>query len=203
MKQIFSEEYKEKQEDIEITEGLLTGVEAAATALGYSVIGGLSLFGGAMLIAGLKRAKLGDKLVKLFKKISGKNADIDLKKGVRKLSDKSTYSNEYNSYKNTETAKKLFDVLEAIKRRNYEAALEAYKASGVYETAEAVKVISLAVAEEFKEPPLYYISPGNESYQFLKRIIGPRMAKAVSDSVLYALNKNKGYFIDIDIEDVK
>lgn len=203
MKQIFSEEYKEKQEDIEITEGLLTGIEAAATALGYSVIGGLSLFGGAMLIAGLKRAKLGDKLVKLFKKISGKNADIDLKKGVRKLSDKSTYSNEYNSYKNTETAKKLFDVLEAIKRRNYEAALEAYKASGVYETAEAVKVISLAVAEEFKEPPLYYISPGNESYQFLKRIIGPRMAKAVSDSVLYALNKNKGYFIDIDIEDVK
>ena len=203
MKQTFSEEYIEKKEDEEITEGLLTGVEVAATALGYSVIGGLSLFGGAMLIAGLKRAKLGSKLARLFKKIAGKDSDVDLKKGVQKLSDKSTYSNEYNSYKNTETAKKLVDVLEAIKRRNYETALEAYKASGVYETTEAIKIISLAVAEEFKEPPLYYISPGNESYQFLKRIIGPRMAKAVSDSVLYALNKNKGYFVDLDIEGFK
>lgn len=196
MKKTITELYKEKEEQ-ELEEGFLAGVQTAATVLGYSALSGLTAFGGAMLVAAAVRGKVGSKLRNFFRKIAGK--DINLKKGTDKLKNKSGVKTAYDSYKSSEMAERLSSVLEAIKRKDYEDATYAYRSSGVVGDPEAIRVMSLAIAEEFGEPPLYYISPGNESYQFLKRIVGPRIAKSVSDSVIYALNKNKSYFTDVEV----
>jgi hypothetical protein len=196
MKKTITDLYKEKEEQ-ELEEGFLAGVQTAATVLGYSALSGITAFGGAMLVAAAVRGKVGSKIKNFFRKIAGK--DIDMKKGASKLKNKSGVKSTYDSYKSSETAEKLSDVLEAIKRKDYEDATYAYRSSGMMGEPEAIRVMSLAITEEFGEPPLYYISPGNESYQFLKRIVGPRIAKAVSDSVIYALNKNKSYFTDVEV----
>lgn len=186
--------YEEKQlENLE--ESILAGATKVATTLGFGAMGGMAIFGSAILVASAKRMKLGTKLKNLFKKIAGKDKELNFEKGVDKLRKRTS---DYRNYKNSETGDKLSKVLTAIKNRNYEDAIYEYRVSGVHGNNEAIRIISLAVTEEFGEPPLYYISPGNESYQFLKRIVGPRTAKAVSDSVLYALNKNKSYFADVE-----
>ncbi len=190
--------YEEKHQQ-ELEESFATGLATAASILGYTTISGLAVFGGAVLVASAKRAKLGNKIKKLFAKIAGKETDFNLKKGTDKLKQKSGIRDMYDSYKKSEMAEKLSDVLAAISRRDYEEALSEYRASGEFGNDDAIRIISLAVTEEFGEPPLYYISPGNESFQFLKRIVGPRTAKAVADSVMYALNKNKSYFSDVEI----
>lgn len=190
--------YEEKQEQ-ELEESFTAGLTVAATALGYTAISGLAVFGGAILIASAKRAKIGDKIKRLFVKITGKETEFNLKKGTDKLKQKSAIRDAYDNYKKSEMAEKLSDVLDAISRRDYEEALSEYRASGEMGNNDAVRIIALAVTEEFGEPPLYYISPGNESFQFLKRIVGPRTAKAVADSVMYALNKNKSYFSDVEV----
>jgi hypothetical protein len=186
--------YEDKElENLE--EGVLAGATKIATILGFSAMGAMATFGGAVLVASAKRFKLGSKISKLFRKIAGKDAKLNYNKGVDHLKSKTT---DYKNYKNSETGDKLTEVLKAISKRDYQEALAEYKVSGVYEKNDAIRIIALAVTEEFGEPPLYYISPGNESFQFLKRIVGPRTAKAVSDSVLYALNKNKSYFSDVE-----
>lgn len=195
MKKTITDLYKEKEEQ-ELEEGFLAGVQAAATVLGYSALTGLTAFGGAMLVAAAVRGKIGSKIKNFFKKISGK--DIDFKKGANKLKTKSGVKSTYDEYKSSEMAKKLSDVINAIERKDYEDAIHEFKSSGLTGNTEAIRIISLSVTEAFGEPPLYYISPGNDSYQFLKRIVGPRTAKAVSDSVIYALNKNKSYFSDVE-----
>lgn len=190
------EMYEQKQIE-ELEESFVSAITGAATVLGYSGLAGITAFGGAMLVAGAKRIKLGTKIKNFFKKIAGK--DIDYKKGTDKLKNKSGVKDAYDNYKHSATADKLIDVLEAIKKRNYVDATREFRATGLTNNSEALRIVSLAVAEEFGEPPLYYISPGNQSYQFLKRIVGPQVAKAVSDSVIYALNKNKSYFTDFEI----
>lgn len=186
--------YEEQQlENLE--ESILAGATKVATTLGFTTMGAMALFGSAMLVATAKRFKIGSKIAGLFRRIIGKDKKLDYKKGASHLKPRVS---DYNNYRNSETGDKLKDVLSAIKRRDFKEATEEYKVSGVFGDNEAIRIISLAVTEEFGEPPLYYISPGNESFQFLKRIIGPRTAKAVSDSVLYALNKNKSYFSDVD-----
>lgn len=190
--------YEEKQQQ-ELEEGFVAGLTAAATALGFTAIGGLAVFGGAVLVASAKKAKLGNKIKALFAKIAGKETEFNLKKGTDKLKQKSGIREMYDNYKKSEIAEKLSNVLAAISRRDYEEALSEYRASGEFGNDDAIRIIALAVTEEFGEPPLYYISPGNGSFQFLKRIVGPRTAKAVADSVMYALNKNKSYFSDIEV----
>lgn len=190
---------RDLHEEIELEnleESILAKATAVATALGFGTMGAMTIFGSAVLVASAKRFKLGSRIVKLFRRIAGKDKELDYQKGVNQLKNKTT---DYRNYKNTKTGDKLVSTLSAIAKRDYEEALEEYKVSGVYGDNEAIRIISLAVTEEFGEPPLYYISPGNESFQFLKRIIGPRVAKAVSDSVLYALRKNKNYFSDVDV----
>lgn len=188
--------YEEKElENLE--ESIAAGVAKAATVLGFGTMAGVSVFGVAVLVASAKKLKLGSRIKKLFRRLAGKDKKLNYEKGVKAVRAK---SKDYDiSYRNSKIADNLTDVFMAIEKRDYKTALEEYKASGVYGTSDAVRAISLAVTEEFGEPPLYYISPGNRTYQFLKRIIGPSQAKAVSDSVLFALNKNKQYFTDIEI----
>lgn len=195
------EVYENKEADRLIEEGLLTGLQTAASVLGFTAMGSVAAFGAAVIVASAKRAKSGSKLRNFFRKLSGKK-DIDFEKGTNKLKSKHNVKN-YSSYRSSETAEKLEDVLKAIKERDWEEATYRFKVSGLEEDKEAIRVLALAVTEEFGEPPLYYISPGNESYQFLKRIIGPRTAKAVADSVLYALDRNKSYFTDLEIMDTE
>lgn len=194
MKKTITDLYKEKEEQ-ELKEGFLAGVQTAATVLGYSALSGITAFGGAMLVAAAVRGKAGSKIKNFFRKIAGK--DIDMKKGANKLKNKSGVKSAFDEYKSSSVSRELGEVLNAIRRKDYEDATREYKASGLVGDPEAIRIMSLAVTEAFEEPPLYYISPGNESYQFLKRIVGPRTAKAVSDSVIYALNKNKSYFTDV------
>lgn len=190
------EMYEEKQVE-ELEESFVGAIHGAATVLGYSGLAGIAGFGAAVIVSGAKRIKLGTKIKNFFKKISGR--DIDYKKGADRLRNKSGVKEVYDSYKKSETAEKLSETLEAVSERDYVKAIREFRSSGVSNSPEALRVLSLAVAEEFGEPPLYYISPGNEAFQFLKRIVGPRTAKAVSDSVIYALNKNKSYFTDFEI----
>ena len=184
-----TEMYTEKKQQ-ELEESFASGLATAAQALGYTGLAGLTGFGAAVLVAsGIKNR---GKIKNFFKKIFGKKAKDD---GIDKLRNKSSVVKELELYRSSEKKKQLDGVLEAIKKEDAFKASEEYRASGLFNDKEAIKIITIAVTEQFGEPPLYYISPGNDTFQFLKRVIGVKAAQNVAASISLALKKNKSYFV--------
>ena len=122
-----------------------------------------------------KELKLGTKIKNFFKKISGR--DIDYKKGADRLRNKSGVKEVYDSYKKSETAEKLSETLEAVSERDYVKAIREFRSSGVSNSPEALRVLSLAVAEEvWRTTPLLHKSR-ERSFSVPKKDSGPQNGK--------------------------
>lgn len=171
--------------------GFLATMTTAAKVLGYANIAGLSGIGAAMII---KSAKKSEKLKKFLSKLfKGKKKefefnDINSNKGKREIQTSENY------------AEKLKDIIESIKNNDFDEAKWRWEKGNWENDERAVKVVALELTEKLGEPPLYVYPSGNKCYFACKQIMGIKTAKALADSVVSAMVKNKSYYDDMEVK---
>ena len=188
-------EYYNKQEDA--TYSLKEEVATAIIAvLGFTVVAQLILFGATLLFYGntftLK------KIATLFRK-----ALVDFKDIPNILSGKATVNvkqivKEPGAVKQRRQLEKINDKYEGelkdlygeIGRKEFDNARDEYKAlhPSIKNNLDVQRAIITKITQVLKEPPLYIRSPGNNSYQAIKKVINIRVAQASAKAVEEAVN---------------
>lgn len=86
----------------------------------------------------------------------------------------------------------LSSVYSAIEERDFNSAKEEFDKvdKNIRNNPDAHKVIIVEITRSLKEPPLYVTSPGNKSYQAIKRIINIRVARASAMASKMAIEKS-------------
>ena len=89
-------------------------------------------------------------------------------------------------------AEELKEVYNAIERKDFETAKEELKKTPKYvqNNPDVHKVIIKEVSRVLSEPPIYVSSPGNKTYQAIKKVINIQVAKAAAYATKITLEKN-------------
>lgn len=189
--EILEEEYRKQLLDEGIFANIMT---KAATALGYS---SLTLFAGlgAALVVKSAVSKQGV-IRKFFTKLFGKNKGIEFDE----IKGRSVAKREIAKSQNFED--KLPVVYSAINKKDWDAAADAFKESKYSNDISAIKAIAIKIVEVVGEPPLFVGVNGNETYFILKKVVGMKYAKAISQSVVVALKRSAKDFdkVELNIE---
>lgn len=77
----------------------------------------------------------------------------------------------------------LKEVYSAIEKKDVDTAEELYNELPVnlQENPEVKVAIINVILQEFEEPPVYIVSPGNDTYQAIKRLFGQKVARAMEE----------------------
>lgn len=77
----------------------------------------------------------------------------------------------------------LGEIYTAIENKDIDTAENLYRelSVNVQENPEARVAIINVILREYKEPPVYTVSPGNETYQAIKRLFGQKVARAMEE----------------------
>jgi hypothetical protein len=170
---------------------------AIGTVLGLTTAGIILAWGGSLLVyAGTTAAS---KIVGVWRKIKEK---IDVIRGIKKEDVKEAVDlmkqdakvrleKEKNERHRREFEEELTDVYSAIEKKDFVNAREAFNRlpKTLKDNPDVAKVVIAEVTKEMGEPPLYVVSPGNKTYQAIKRIINIRTARAAADATRMALDK--------------
>ena len=184
-------DYVENQEfDKELNEDAATILMAI---LGFAAIGFATAFGGTLVIAGgVKAVKF---LVKWWKRIIKEIKDInktpneivrDLKQDALVRREKVRMNLTINKYEED-----LKDVISAIKQRDVKQARDEFHAlePRLKDLPDVRKTIITEITKAYDEPPLYVVSPGNETYRSIRIILGIRVARAAAEVTKLAIEK--------------
>jgi len=178
------EKYLEEKETEQIERELNEDVASfIASALGYGATGLAGAFGGTLLILGGIRAAKG--LVGLWKKIA---------KGTRELFNPSKVIREVKTDARVSKVKqemivtkdKYADELKyvylAITNKDMKQAKEEFDkiSPNLQNSPDVHKAIITEITKSLRMPPIYIQSPGNKSYQAIKRVINIRVARAAA-----------------------
>lgn len=179
-------EYIELKEEREYAEQILNEdpVTIAGAILGYAVAGLVLGWGGALIVQGY--AKLGQKVVggirRTYRKFTGKDKSSgDVNKTIMKL--KTDPKIRMAKNKQDDEAKKyaddMKDVNAAIKDKDADKTKEALKDVRL-DRKVINRLVILEATKAFGEPPLHFGSTGNETYLFVKKVLGMKTAQAAS-----------------------
>jgi hypothetical protein len=181
---------EEKKIEKQINEG---AAEFIGSALGYGAVGMAAAFGGSLLAyAGVKGVKglvnLWKKIIKTAKSIKSgeevvKEVRTDAK--VKKVKDEI----EQKAGRWDEELKNIYI---AIAAKDFEKAKEEFQEldKSIQNNLDVQKAIIAAIVKELKMPPIYIQSPGNKSYQAIKKIINIRVARAAAEATKMAMEQN-------------
>lgn len=191
----FSEYITEKEEletSEELNEDVLT---VAGTVLGYTSAGLLITWGASLLVRGYVSLMQNTikSVVKTWKKLFGNKAKAnDAVKTVRDLRQESTVrvAVEKSKTERERMAEKLQSVYDAIEEKDDVKAKEELKNSGV-SISPIVNRVIVGEIVRVMGPPIHYGNTGNESYLFMKKLLGIKTAQLVSKVVEKTL-KDKG-----------
>ena len=188
-------EYIELREERELEIEMLNEdpLTIAATILGYAFASLAIGWGGALIIQGY--AKLANKSIagikRAYRKMTGKNkSNQEIVKEIREL--KVDNKVKIERKKQEEERMKYLSELEEVF-----AAIEEKDANKVKEKLKNVKLNNKIISKQviieatkvFGEPPLHYGTTGNNTYLFIKKILGMKTAQAASIVVKKALEK--------------
>jgi len=170
-----------------LEEGVLSVI---GTILGYTLVGGILAFGGTLLIMGgkayvLKMRDLWGKIIgKAGKKAEPRNVMQAIETNSQVKAEKAKIEEKHRSYEDS-----LKEVYEEIDRRDFEAAKQAYYrlSRTLQANPDIHKAIITEITKALKEPPLYIKSPGNSTYQAIKKVLNIRVARAAAQAVEMAL----------------
>lgn len=177
--------------------------------LNESVIGTIALVAGTALAGITALAWLGvgaswaltawgKNLGKAFKKIKGywqalgrDISDEELKEKINKLSNSPEAKKQLQKMEKAEEkySEELSEVYKAIEEKDWNLAAEKFnELSYLKNNPDVVKAIINKISEVNEEPPLYINSPGNSTYQAIKKIINIKTAKASAEATKKALD---------------
>jgi len=200
-------EYYELREEAEYAEQMLNEdpLTIAASVLGYALVGLALGWGGALIVQGY--SKLANKTIqgirKAIRKITGKDKSAgEVNKAVREL--KTDNKTKIQKEKQDDERKKYIndfnEVFKAIEEKDAAKTKEALK--GVKVDPKVVnRMVILEATKVFGEPPLHYGNTGNETYLFIKKVLGMKPAQAASFVVKEAF-KNLGTDLVQDVEKI-
>ena len=191
-------EYVNEKEEKDYSDRLDEGVaEVVGTALGLGAAGLILAFGGTLIAYGGATAV--SKIVGIWRKIKGK---IDVIRGVKKedvadaIKDikqdaKVKIEKEKLERNRREFEDELSEVYSAIDKNDPRLAKEAFGRlqKSFADNPDVHRTIIAEVTKKLSEPPLYINSPGNKTYQFIKKVISIRTARAAADATKMALDK--------------
>jgi len=197
--------FVEEKEDNLLEEELLLEdpLTLAGAILGYSLVGLLLGWSGALIIQGY--SKLANKAVagikRIAKRAGNKNIDsTDVRKKVYELKadPKTMMMKEKQDKEYAENKEKFKGVFEAIQSKDPSKTANELKKVRAEQRLKN-RLVILEATKVFGEPPLHYGNTGNMTYMFIKKVLGMKTAQAASYSVKRAL-KNKGIDLVKDIE---
>lgn len=174
---------KEENEFSTINEGIISDF---LNLLAFGTIAALTAWGGSLLF--IKATNLIEKIkaFKRFGKKDVKNAIDEIKQdpGVKRQKDKTEISTR--KYED-----ELTYVFFAIEKRNWNEARNEFMnlPKNIRNNPDVRKVIITDITKEMKEPPLYITSPGNKTYQAIKKVIDISTARAAATATRMALDK--------------
>lgn len=185
-------EHEEKKWLDELNEDILT---AAIKTLGVTSIVALAAWGGSLLL--VKSVKLVDKVIDNLKRTI-KTIRSFGKKDVESIINKIKQDPNVKRQKDkTETAinkfeDDLYQIYTKIENKNWSAARNEFLnlPKDIRNNPDVRKIIITKTTKELKEPPLYVTSPGNKTYQAIKKIIDISTARAAATATRMALDKN-------------
>jgi hypothetical protein len=86
---------------------------------------------------------------------------------------------------------KFASVLDAIDKSDAESTIEQIKdlPISLRKSADLNKAVVMKATEVFNEPPIHFGNTGNDTYMFIKKVLGIKEAKAAAEAVKLALSK--------------
>jgi hypothetical protein len=176
--------YLEEKENDQIDKELNEDVGAfIGKALGYGATGLAGAFGGTLLVLGGVQAVKG--LVGLWKRIT-KNVKGIFKPATVVREMKTDARVQKVSQEMKQTKGKYEDELKyvylAITNKDFTQAREELEKlpSTIQNSPDVHKSIITEITKSLKMPPIYIASPGNKSYQAIKKVINIRIARAAA-----------------------
>jgi hypothetical protein len=168
---------------------------AISSVLGYTIAGAAIAFGGTLLVLGGKKYVL--KLKELWQKILGNRKPKedsreptpdevmrDIETDAKVKAEKIKIEEKKRAFE-----EQLHEVYIAIEARDFDKAKQEFLAvdRNLQNSPDVHKAIIMEITKTLKEPPLYVKSPGNNSYQAIKRVINIRVARASAKATELAL----------------
>lgn len=194
-------EYISEQDETELDEELLLEdpLTVVATILALPTLIALGAWGASVVAAGYYRVMSGiiDRIVntwrKVFQDTKGRIDKNRVKQNVRQMALNPKAREQARQMK--EDKRKFEDelgtVFSAIEDKDFAAAKEEFGKvdKNIRNNPDAHKVIIVEITKALKEPPLYVSSPGNKTYQAIKRVINIRVARAAAMASKMAIEK--------------
>ena len=192
----FLDDKEEEQLDKELKEDVFGVI---GSALGYTIGAAALAFGGMLLIIAGKKyvLKMKDLWQKIFSRkkkpnVESKSAEQvmrEIEADAKVKSEKAKIEAKKRTYED-----KLHEVYLAIESKDFNAAKEAFYQvdRNLQNSPDVHKAIIFEVTKVLKEPPLYVKSPGNTSYQAIKKLINIRVARAAASAVQQSLVSASG-----------
>lgn len=191
LKEYLTEKDERELED-EINEDVATFV---GSALGYTIAGTAAAFGATLLALGGVTAVKG--IVNLWRRIFKKAKSI---KNPNKIIREIKVDPKINKIKKEveERSRKYSDVLKDvygfIEDKEFNQAKEAFSKipTTTQNNPDVQKAIMTEITRVMKLPPLYVISPGNKTYQAIKKVLNIRVARAAAKATEIAFENTIG-----------
>ena len=131
------------------------------------------------------------KTKELWKSLGKEISDERIKDKLDKLSNSPEAKKQLQKMEKAEEkySEELSEVYKAIENKDWNLAAEKFnELSYLKNNPDVVKAIINKISEVNEEPPLYINSPGNSTYQAIKKIINIKTAKASAEATKKALD---------------
>lgn len=189
---------EEKQLDEEMLNEDAISIVMATLAL-PSVLAVMAWAGSLIFLSYAKGVSfIAGKVIRMWKKAFSDIKDFITPGNVNKVvKDISRDPKTQDQARKTERNKRAFEaelkeVYSAIEDHDFDKAKEEFGKSPKYiqNNPDVYKVIIAEISKALKEPPIYVQSPGNETYQAIKKIINIRVAKAAAYATKMTMERN-------------
>lgn len=130
------------------------------------------------------------KTKELWKSLGKEISDEQIKAKLDKVSNSPEAKKQLEKMEKVEEKyfEELSGVYKAIEEKDWSLAAEKFnELSSLQNNPDVVKAIINKISEVNEEPPLYINSPGNSTYQAIKKIINIKTAKAAAEATKKAL----------------
>lgn len=197
----FKEFYNLKEEE-QIDEEMLNeeAISIVMTTLALpSVIAVMAWAGSLIFLSYAKGLSfMAGKVIRMWKQAFSDIRDYITSENVGKaVKDISRDPKTQDQVRKTEKNKRAFneelkEVYSAIENKNFDKAKEEFSKSPrfIQNNPDVYKVIIAEISKVLKEPPIYINSPGNDTYQAIKKIINIRVAKAAAYATKMTMERN-------------
>lgn len=194
-------EFIEEQDDKQLDEELLLEDPATVVAaiLALPTIIAVGAWGASVVATGYYRFLSGivDKTTamwrKLFKDVKGKITEKRVADNIKQMARDPKAREQARQMKEDKRKfeDELGEVYSAIESKSFDEAKQAFNSAdkNIKNNPDVHKVIIAEISKVMKEPPLYVSSPGNKTYQAIKKVLNIRVARAAAMASKMAIEK--------------